>query len=84
MCHRECSVDGCWGHGDMQCLSCRNRVQANKCVSTCDLDYYDAGNNTCLPCDAECECGSSTGCTHICHGPVSIQILNILIGLLLC
>lgn len=78
VCDLECSVEGCWGPGPKQCITCVNFKNGNECVEDCNLiaGMYTAGPNLCLPCHEECEStchgpGNSncTKCKHVRDGP---------------
>ncbi|XP_072930769.1 epidermal growth factor receptor isoform X2 [Epargyreus clarus] len=73
VCDPQCSLDGCWGPGPDQCLSCANYKFDETCIQNCSVipGLYKAGPNTCEQCHAECLEGcigpSRANCTK-CRG----------------
>ncbi|XP_046377160.1 epidermal growth factor receptor-like isoform X2 [Haliotis rufescens] len=70
VCSRECSSHGCWGVGANKCVSCRNKMLANKklCVASCTdiYNFYEEQPTNgskigiCHPCNDQCA-SSCTG-----------------------
>ncbi|XP_028990640.1 receptor tyrosine-protein kinase erbB-2 [Betta splendens] len=69
VCHPLC-VEGCWGPGPGQCVSCKAFRRGTECVEQCDVyqgstrEYMEGFK--CISCHAECQLlnGSAS-----CHGP---------------
>ncbi|XP_018613223.2 epidermal growth factor receptor isoform X2 [Scleropages formosus] len=69
-CDPMCTSKGCWGPGPAMCFSCKHFARAGRCVGTCNSlegeprEYVV--NDTCLPCDPECQLQNIT---ETCRGP---------------
>ncbi|KAI1292179.1 Epidermal growth factor receptor [Halotydeus destructor] len=82
VCHGQCGLDGCWGPGPDECLSCRSYKLGDTCIQDCNtsLGIYDAGDNICKHCHEECagKClgegrTNCTKCKHFQDGPYCVK-----------
>ncbi|CAB1315031.1 unnamed protein product [Coregonus sp. 'balchen'] len=60
MCDPLCSLEGCWGPGPDQCLSCKNYSRGETCVNQCRFltgkgREFTGPKGECMPCHSECE-----------------------------
>uniref|UniRef100_A0A8C7CUF1 Receptor protein-tyrosine kinase n=1 Tax=Oncorhynchus kisutch TaxID=8019 RepID=A0A8C7CUF1_ONCKI len=60
MCDLLCSLEGCWGPGPDQCMSCKNFNRGGTCVHQCRFltgsgREFAGPKGECMPCHSECE-----------------------------
>uniref|UniRef100_A0A8C8HIL9 Receptor protein-tyrosine kinase n=1 Tax=Oncorhynchus tshawytscha TaxID=74940 RepID=A0A8C8HIL9_ONCTS len=60
MCDPLCSLEGCWGPGPDQCMSCKNFNRGGTCVHQCRFltgsgREFAGPKGECMPCHSECE-----------------------------
>uniref|UniRef100_A0A673ZBI0 Receptor protein-tyrosine kinase n=1 Tax=Salmo trutta TaxID=8032 RepID=A0A673ZBI0_SALTR len=60
MCDPLCSLEGCWGPGPDQCLSCKDYSRGGTCVHQCRFltgsgREFAGPKGECMPCHSECE-----------------------------
>ncbi|KAI5700992.1 hypothetical protein M8J75_005051 [Diaphorina citri] len=79
VCDKQCSVEGCWGPGPDQCLSCANYQIGNRCLQDCEPGMYKSSPKMCMPCHEECEAtctgpgpGKCHRCKHVRDGPFCV------------
>ncbi|KZS10602.1 putative Epidermal growth factor receptor [Daphnia magna] len=81
VCSAQCSVEGCWGLGPNECLSCAHFQLDETCVESCDLNLgiYELTPKLCKHCHHECDetCtgpgpGNCTVCKHVKDGPYCV------------
>ncbi|XP_058802575.1 furin-like protease 2 isoform X2 [Phymastichus coffea] len=84
-CDSQCDIQGCYGKGPTQCVTCKSYRLDNMCVSRCPPRSFPNQGGVCWPCHESCEtCAGAGQDSCLSCAPAHLRVTDLAVCLQQC